>query len=90
MRFTGKELLRRVGRQKLLPNIIEVDQIQWVIVKDATYTVETGPNEPDVAQAVLHFLWRVGFSHVAVTKARNWESGVLLDHSDIVHCKGYG
>lgn len=95
MRFTGEELLRRVP-SKLLPPPIEVARVKRFIDKDATYTavvyefVETAANDPDVAQAVLDFLWRVGFAHVPVTKADNWEGGVLLDHSDIVHCNGHG
>ncbi|KAH6973806.1 hypothetical protein BKA56DRAFT_491548 [Ilyonectria sp. MPI-CAGE-AT-0026] len=95
MRFTGEELLRRVPT-KLLPPPIEVARVKRFIDNHATYTavvyefVETGPDDPDAAQAVLDFLWRVGFAHVPVTKADNWEGGVLLDHSDIVHCNGHG
>ncbi|KAL6410178.1 protein kinase domain-containing protein [Ilyonectria robusta] len=80
----------------LLPPPIEVARVKRFIDKHATYTavvyefVQTGPNDPDAAQAVLDFLWRVGFAHVPATKADNWEGGVLLDHSDIVHCNGHG
>lgn len=95
MRFTGEELLRRVPT-KLLPPPIKIDWVTRSIDKHALYTaivyefVEKGVNEPAVAQQVLDFLWCVGFSYVPTTKADNWESGVLLDHSDIVHCNGHG
>lgn len=95
MRFTGEELLERVPR-KLLPPPIEVARVKRFIDKHATYTalvyefVNTGPNDPDSTQTVLDFLWCVGFAHVPVTKVDNWQSGVLLDHSDIVHCTGQG
>ncbi|KAK0640839.1 hypothetical protein B0T16DRAFT_430841 [Cercophora newfieldiana] len=95
MRFTGEELLARLPT-RLHPPPIKVGRVERSISKHATYFavvyeyVEEGLNDPDVVQEVLDFLWCVGFGHVPVTKVENWESGVLLDHSDIVHCNGAG
>lgn len=89
MRFTGEELLRRLPA-KLRPLPIKIDKVERSIDKHLTYTalvyefIDSGANDPAVVQKVLDFLWCVGFAHVPVTRAENWESGVLLDYSDVL------
>lgn len=95
LHLTGRDLLRLVPG-KLLPPYIEVSNVKRSIQEDASYIavvyefVEKGQNDPEVVQQVLDFLWCVGFSYTMTPKANNWESGILLDLSDIVHPGGYG
>jgi hypothetical protein len=96
MRFTGQELLDRLPSQLCPPSRFKVGKVERSIDENASYTaiiyefVESSENDPVVVQKVLDFLWCVGFSHVPVTKAENWTSGILLDYSDITHHDGYG
>ncbi len=70
--------------------ILYSDKTQRGFEPEALYTaivfefVEQGENDPRVMRKVVDFLWLVGFCFPSSLE-RNWESGVLLDHSDIVH-----
>ncbi|KAI9163408.1 hypothetical protein HJFPF1_05019 [Paramyrothecium foliicola] len=80
----------------MLPPVIKIDKVPRFIDELCTYTalvyefVEPGQNNLDTVQDVLDFLWCVGFARVPVIKADSWESGVLLDFSDIVHYNRHG
>lgn len=52
--------------------------------------VEGGKNDTETVEKVATFLWLAGFSFCARPLARNWKSGVLVDHSDIVGPLFYG
>ena len=95
LQLNSDDLLRLLPR-KLLPPYIEVSKLKRSIHPDACYTavvyefVEEGVNNPEVVQEVLDFFWLGGFSHAMLPRACNWKSAVLIDHSDIVHPRGYG
>jgi hypothetical protein len=96
MQFKGEELLSLLRQKNLHPPSLKVDKTNRFMVEDAFYTaivyefVEKGPNNEDDVQKVLDLLWCAGFCNTPVSKAENWASGVLLDHSDIIHCGGNG
>ncbi|KAJ4314845.1 hypothetical protein N0V84_008676 [Fusarium piperis] len=52
--------------------------------------IEKGENDEAVVEEVDRFCWLTGFAHTLSPLARNWRSGVLVDHSDIVCARGYG
>ncbi|KAK3901738.1 hypothetical protein C8A05DRAFT_34570 [Staphylotrichum tortipilum] len=96
MRFRGIELLRRMPADLHPPMSLMVGKVERCIDADLTYMalvyefVEEGENDPAAMQEVLDFLWRAGFAYAPVTKAENWTSSVLLDHSEIVGCGEHG
>lgn len=51
--------------------------------------VEDGENEMDTVEDVDTFLWHAGFAYAVDPHPKNWKSGVLVDHSEIVHIRGY-
>ncbi|KAH6607418.1 hypothetical protein Trco_003731 [Trichoderma cornu-damae] len=52
--------------------------------------VQDGENEPCVVEEVDNFLWQTGFAYTVEPRARSWKSGILIDHAEIVHTRGYG
>ncbi|KAL7950365.1 hypothetical protein V8C42DRAFT_197163 [Trichoderma barbatum] len=52
--------------------------------------IEDGENDAATVEEVDNFLWHAGFAYTIVPHARNWKSGVLVDHAEIVHTRGYG
>ncbi|PNP48727.1 hypothetical protein TGAMA5MH_00181 [Trichoderma gamsii] len=51
--------------------------------------VEEGENEMETVEDVDTFLWHAGFAYAVDPHPKNWKSGVLVDHSEIVHIRGY-
>ncbi|RFU81618.1 hypothetical protein TARUN_566 [Trichoderma arundinaceum] len=52
--------------------------------------IEEGENVPATVEEVDDFLWHAGFAYTMEPHARNWKGGVLVDHAEIVHTRGYG
>ncbi|KAL7796523.1 hypothetical protein V8C37DRAFT_372050 [Trichoderma ceciliae] len=52
--------------------------------------VEQGENETCTVEEVDNFLWHAGFAYTVEPHAKNWRSGVLVDHAEIVHTRGFG
>lgn len=52
--------------------------------------IDKEANNPTTTEEVINFLWRAGFCFTNYPEERNWEDGVLLDLSEIVHVEGYG
>lgn len=95
MQCTGKELRHRLGR-KFEPPPIRVDKIDRYIGNKKSYTaivyefITEAPNDYDIVQSVLSFLWLAGFSHTLSPQAVNWTNSVLVDGSEITGPKSYG
>ncbi len=51
--------------------------------------IEEGESDPAVVEEAFDFFWRTGFAGGGASLARNWQSRVLLDYSDIVFPFGY-
>lgn len=51
--------------------------------------VEEGENEMAALEEVDTFLWHAGFAYAVDPRPKNWKSSVLVDHSEIVHIRGY-
>lgn len=52
--------------------------------------IEDGENDAATVEEVDDFLWHAGFAYTIEPHARNWKSGVLVDHAEIVHTRGFG
>ncbi|KAM0259249.1 hypothetical protein ACHAQJ_003454 [Trichoderma viride] len=52
--------------------------------------VEEGENEASTLEEVDTFLWHAGFAYAVKPRGKNWKGGVLVDHTEIVHTRGYG
>ncbi|PHH69132.1 hypothetical protein CDD82_7978 [Ophiocordyceps australis] len=79
--------------QPLSPNI---EGVRRQILRDEEYIalvyewIEDGENTPAAVEDVARFLWRAGFCLSHSPLARNWKSGMLVDHSDLIHVGGLG
>jgi hypothetical protein len=51
---------------------------------------EDGENDTEAVENVTRFLRLAGFYFCPQPWAKNWRSGVLVDHSDIVRTRFYG
>lgn len=96
MEFTGTRLYERLSH-KWWPTLVEVDRLVRRIHDEAEYTasvyeyIEEGENEKDVVENSLDFFRVAGFSHPPpISRARNWQSSVLLDMSDLIYTGGGG
>ncbi|KAL7938068.1 hypothetical protein V8C35DRAFT_276466 [Trichoderma chlorosporum] len=69
--------------RKLIGNRINCIGVVYELVED-------GENDVAAVEDVDNFLWRAGFAYTIVPHPRNWKSGVLVDHTEIVHARGYG
>jgi hypothetical protein len=96
LHFNRNEVVPRMPR-RLLPHGVRVgkhvrslrperDKFIAVVYE----YVENGGNDEKAVQKVADFLWLAGFSFCAQPLAKNWKSGVLVDHSDIVGPRFYG
>ncbi|KAL6807587.1 hypothetical protein GGI42DRAFT_318396 [Trichoderma sp. SZMC 28013] len=52
--------------------------------------IEEGQNSMTQVGKVDNFLWYAGFAYANEPEEKSWRSSVLVDHSEIVHLRGYG
>lgn len=75
----------RVGKhRRSLPS--ERDEFLAVVYE----YVEDGENDTETVEKITTFLWLAGFCFCPTPLAKNWKSGVLVDHSDIMGPRFYG
>jgi hypothetical protein len=90
----GRQLTRNIPRKKRAP-LVHAGRVRRFMSYDKDYIaivyeyIEEGSNNAAAVEAVDRFLWLVGFCHTD-SAARNWRSGVLVDHSAIVYPRSYG
>ncbi|KAL1859836.1 hypothetical protein VTK73DRAFT_7437 [Phialemonium thermophilum] len=88
--------LWRILPSSLRAGEVQVEKVRRVLQPGLLYTavvyefIEPGPNDPEAVQEVLDFLWRAGFEYTQTMSTKNWQSNVLLDHSEIVNPRGDG
>ncbi|POR32212.1 Uncharacterized protein TPAR_07593 [Tolypocladium paradoxum] len=94
LKLSGQVFLQMPPRMRA--PTVQVDKITRNMSPDKEYIaivyeyVDDVANHPRVVEEVDRFLWLVGFSHADSPAAKNWRSSVLVDHSDIVHPRGFG
>lgn len=91
--FNRREVLPRMPR-RLLPHGVRIGkhyrslslspEERDTFIAIVYEYVEEGKNSFEAVEKVARFLWLAGFSFAPQTLAKNWKSGVLVDHSDIV------
>ncbi|KAL7916147.1 hypothetical protein GGI35DRAFT_431922 [Trichoderma velutinum] len=52
--------------------------------------IEDGKNDMASVGKVDNFLWYAGFAYTNEPHEKSWKSGVLVDHAEVVHTRGYG
>ncbi|QYS93446.1 hypothetical protein H0G86_000821 [Trichoderma simmonsii] len=52
--------------------------------------IEEGKNSLGAVEKVDNFLWFAGFAYANEPEEKSWRSNVLVDHSEIIHTRGYG
>ncbi|KAL7963226.1 hypothetical protein V8C34DRAFT_267572 [Trichoderma compactum] len=52
--------------------------------------IEEGQNSMVKVGKVDNFLWFAGFAYANEPEEKSWRSSVLVDHSEIIHLRGYG
>ncbi|RKU42519.1 hypothetical protein DL546_003929 [Coniochaeta pulveracea] len=96
LRVNRHDVFPRMPRS-VLPHAIRVDKHTRALPSErneflaVVYEyVEDGENDIETVEEVARFLWLAGFSFCPTPLARNWRSGVLVDHSDITGPQFYG
>lgn len=90
----GRQMTQLIPRQKRAP-LVHAKGTKRFMSRNKDYVaivyeyIEEGSNDKTAVETVDGFLWLVGFC-VTGNAARNWRSGVLVDHSDIVYPRSYG
>jgi hypothetical protein len=96
LHFDRREVFPRMPR-RVLPHSVRVGKHRRSLPPERdTFVaivyeyVEDGENHVEAVEKVADFLWLAGFSFALQPLAKNWRSGVLVDHSDIVGPGFYG
>ncbi|KAB5515681.1 hypothetical protein GE09DRAFT_577346 [Coniochaeta sp. 2T2.1] len=96
LHFNRREVFPRMPR-RVLPHSIRVGKhLRSLPPERDTFIaivyeyIEEGENNVEAVEKVAKFLWLAGFSFSQQPLAKNWKSGVLIDHSDIVGPGFYG
>ncbi|KAB5532782.1 hypothetical protein GE09DRAFT_376967 [Coniochaeta sp. 2T2.1] len=96
LHFNRREVFPRMPRRVLPHSIRVAKHLRSLPPERDTFIaivyeyIEEGENNVEAVEKVAKFLWLAGFSFSQQPLARNWKSGVLIDHSDIVGPGFYG